>query len=368
LLAAEKVLHRWDLDGDEIVLVGELQPGLSAPGMTFYAKRGPSTPVKDFPFHVVGESGLFTRLLGAYDKDKDGALSAGELRVGKKTFARLDADGNGKVTPDEWKDEALSPQLELTLPLGPGVKPDVVVVPGRKGHPTVRHSPVGAALVPFAGQRLEVVQVSGAKVQALAREQALDRFRNLDRNGDKSLDSKELFQPPFALVPVSRLADRDGDGNLSEKEYAGFLDLRAQIQKAATFLTVADQGKTLFGAFDADHDGRLSRRELKSAWKRLEPWEPVKGKGFARKDVPRQWQLLVSHGAPPVRGNNGRSLRLPPRGPVWFQKMDRNRDGDVSAAEFLGKTADFRTIDADRDGLIDPDEATKADARFRSGR
>ena len=46
--------------------------------------------------------------------------------------------------------------------------------------------------------------------------------------------------------------------------------------------------------------------------------------------------------------------------------MDRNRDGDVSRREFLGKAADFRTIDADGDELISREEAEAADKRYRT--
>src|SRR5207247_3380300 len=51
-------------------------------------------------------------------------------------------------------------------------------------------------------------------------------------------------------------------------------------------------------------------------------------------------------------------------GPLWFRKMDRNRDGDVSRREFLGTEEQFRRIDADGDGLISVDEAMKAQERF----
>ena len=44
-------------------------------------------------------------------------------------------------------------------------------------------------------------------------------------------------------------------------------------------------------------------------------------------------------------------------GPDWFQKMDRNHDGDVSRREFLGPRDQFDRLDRDKDGLIDPDEA-----------
>ena len=55
----------------------------------------------------------------------------------------------------------------------------------------------------------------------------------------------------------------------------------------------------------------------------------------------------------------------PARGPVWFQKMDRNRDGDVSRKEFLGTDEQFRAIDANGDGLISVEEAERYDKRCK---
>jgi Ca2+-binding EF-hand superfamily protein len=47
---------------------------------------------------------------------------------------------------------------------------------------------------------------------------------------------------------------------------------------------------------------------------------------------------------------------------VWFRKMDRNRDGDVSRKEFLFAAEEFRRLDRDGDGLISAAEAAKAGA------
>jgi hypothetical protein len=47
-------------------------------------------------------------------------------------------------------------------------------------------------------------------------------------------------------------------------------------------------------------------------------------------------------------------------GPVWFQRMDRNRDGDVSSREFLGSAEIFQRLDADQDGLLSAVEAEAA--------
>ena len=58
----------------------------------------------------------------------------------------------------------------------------------------------------------------------------------------------------------------------------------------------------------------------------------------------------------------------PTGGPVWFQKMDRNHDGDVSRREFLGPRDVFDRLDRDTDGLIGPDEATGDAAPERKAR
>ena len=51
------------------------------------------------------------------------------------------------------------------------------------------------------------------------------------------------------------------------------------------------------------------------------------------------------------------------RGPTWFRKMDRNADGDISRAEFLGTGEQFRKLDLDGDALIGIAEAEAAGKR-----
>jgi hypothetical protein len=175
-----------------------------------------------------------------------------------------------------------------------------------------------------------------------------------------------VYRDPFDLVPLLRLADRDGDGRLSLQEFTAYLEAQETMLAASTLLTITDRGRRLFEMLDADHDRRLGPREVRAAWERLAPWDGDGDGCLTARELPHQFQLAVSQGPFRIPG----AAALPPpdrrRGPLWFRKMDRNGDGDVSFGEFLGTAEDFRRIDADGDGLIDPDEAERADRWFRA--
>ncbi|RMG33325.1 MAG: hypothetical protein D6725_15970 [Planctomycetota bacterium] len=101
------------------------------------------------------------------------------------------------------------------------------------------------------------------------------------------------------------------------------------------------------GALDRDGDGRLRRSELSGkATVRIELGRPGL---FA--DLAGMRQRDPATARPVVRDRSA--------GPVWFQRMDRNRDGDVSRGEFLGPLELFDTWDADGDGILTVAEAER---------
>jgi Ca2+-binding EF-hand superfamily protein len=196
-------------------------------------------------------------------------------------------------------------------------------------------------------------------------------FRSLDTDKNGFLDAKELYQPPFTYVSWLRLADRDGDGKLSEKEFSAFADLQGKLRGGVTFLRVVDEGQSLFRLLDADRDGRLGPRELRSAWSRLSRRIPGQKGVVTRAMLPRHFRLTLRQGqafAEPAGFPMPSPPRIPTRGPLWFRKMDRNGDGDVSRREWLGTEEEFRKIDRDGDGLISAAEAEAYDRRFRGSR
>ena len=62
---------------------------------------------------------------------------------------------------------------------------------------------------------------------------------------------------------------------------------------------------------------------------------------------------------PPQDRNAGLRTVPPSAGPLWFRKMDRNGDGDISRREFPGTDAVFQQLDSDGDGLISAAEAER---------
>jgi Ca2+-binding EF-hand superfamily protein len=381
LSAAEAVLHPLDGNGDDIIERGELSPGGAFLPLEFRAATEHKPVPQGFPFAIHEDDAPAEKLAGAllerYDRDKSGTLSRGEIALEEAVFARLDGNRDGQLSAAElagWS--RLPPDLDLITPLEKGTRTDVLLLPGADGKPNRLAALLppgrdGAIRVPLAGNQLEVRRTD---LEARHNKQILKQFESM-AGKDGMLDEKQIYQPPFTFVALLRLADRNGDNRLSHKELADYLNVQERFFFRTTYLTAVDRGASLFEFVDVDHDSRLSPRELRTAWKRLSPWDRGKNGYIERQQVPRQFQLVLSYGQSiaglfdPQPGY----VKLPlfrdrSRGPLWFRKMDRNNDGDVSQSEFLGTSQQFRLIDRDSDGLIDVGEAERADQEFRRKR
>jgi Ca2+-binding EF-hand superfamily protein len=349
-------LRRLDANNDDMLTVNELGARTGESEMVFRILPNSDPIPASFPlrlFHPGDAAQLTADLVKRYGPDGMGKRAGQELA--------------------QWP--ACTPDLELTVRLGRKLGADEFSE--MKSGLTISKSVPGSLLIRLPETQVEVLgREGGALGLDGVRRQWRARFAAADTNHDGILDPREIYREPFEFVALQRLADRDGDGKLSEKELNAFLDVQEKGLVAFAMLTLADRGRPLFEFLDADHDGRLGPRELQTAWTRLALWDRDGDGLVARDEVPHQLQLTLSHGnqapteqgAPlPGYGPAARPHSLA-QGPLWFQKMDRNHDGDVSRREFLGTDEEFRRLDADGDGFITLEEAELADTRLRKAK
>jgi Ca2+-binding EF-hand superfamily protein len=223
-----------------------------------------------------------------------------------------------------------------------------------------------AAALGEAELELRVVAQAAASFTA-ARASLLEQFKQARGNRD-SLDRGDADRTGV-FGPLFRTVDRDGDGKLTQAELEGYLNILAKGAAGSTVLSVFDHGRMFFDVIDGNRDGRLGPRELQGVWERLAVHDRNADGQVSRDEIPVRFQFSFSQGQAVGAGDGGASSPLAQdrssRGPLWFRKMDRNGDGDLSRREFLGAAADFQRMDGNGDGLIDAPEAERADVAYR---
>lgn len=312
------------------------------------------------------------------DANGDGKLSAGELRRAPRALRKYD------LNEDETLDLA---ELLATAPAGrePGParlkadsagEADAMLRIDLGARPAASLRGKGGGRLAAPGDGVYRLRGPGGRWWLTFRaERAVSDVRSAsaflvsqfkDALGDNPSLTKAALEEDATLACFLDLfpyADRDGDGRLSLAELEGYLRLVEAGMRAQVWARAADRGHNPFPFLDRDGDGRLSCREQLAATDLL-------GGKAERAGLPAQFEM--SFGGPPVKSWGGVAVPGAKRphckvavasGPAWFQAMDRNGDGVVSRAEFLGPPALFRELDADGDGILSTAEAIRAGAR-----
>jgi Ca2+-binding EF-hand superfamily protein len=394
LSATPKRLLKLDLNDDEVVTIQELfgRPREGGNGQILLLGGGSAgTPLSaDGPLLLVKANGgrdLAKSLLKHYGHSagakKSGKLSVRDLGIDAETFGTLDADRDGKLDQEELARFARrAPDLELDIKLGkdkavtarPGkVKLAGVRIIREKGQVrlAVGNTTLNLGFDTGGGGSITFAQVDDNAFLKM-------QFSTADTDNNGYLDMKEARRSVFG--GSFKATDADGDGKLYLKEVLAYTarrkELSAKARACCVTMALSDQGRGLFEMIDTDGDGRLSVREMRDAIKLVKKLDQNGDASLSLGEIPRRMLLAARMGPSGTVGGfggvfiiqttfQGTEPAVPEKkdGPVWFRKMDRNRDGDVSPREFLGTTEQFRAIDTDKDGLISLAEAKAFEAK-----
>ena len=402
-------LRPLDLDDNDMISAEELEPfnnpAVMAQARLSDERKARLTTLPPVVELIHGESSLrLARLfLKKYDKGKDGQpgrldnkLSPEEFAIAAETFAAADRNTDDLLDTDELRKFLADPPadfaLTLTFPPEPSERATIQVngeggLPneakvgrtgeGEGGLPNeakVRRLGNGDIELALGQVRVDLRVDNGEQLAAAVQRFFRQRFKALDANNDGYLEGKEREAANTQGLPLAGLIeviDRDGDGKVYLKEWLDFADLQIEAARGRLVAEVADQGRAIFGILDQDKDRRLSARELQRTVGRVTSWDSDGDGMVSADDIPYHFQFNLSRaGLPGLTGANMANANInaqtaagPSAAPVWFQRMDRNHDGDISRREFLGSRDQFDRLDRDKDGLIDSNEARVVEAK-----
>lgn len=389
LKAAEKLLIPLDNDEDETVSGAELlansvrptQLGFGSGAMMGMDGQMMQQPGRQRPDDVQIHLGplpgtVVQAVLKRYDANGDYDLSREEAGFDKGVFDKLDTNKDGKLSATEleaWQAGEPDAIVTLTLANTQGTcKAEVKLIGTGNGVVVQKQTTPDRTVLLVDKQTIDLAAVPSPEY---SRNQA-NPYGYLFPADKKFLTEKDLVGPQYQFLRVAfDPADFDGDGKLSREEFDRYFALQQNTARLGLTVTHAVQVPNLFQLLDGNSDGRLGVKELRTAFDRLLPLEPSEGKEITKAILQPSVAVRMGntlYGAADTAIYNtqadvtgGGRTPLPLSGPVWFQKMDRNGDGDVSRVEFLGGKEDFDKLDTNRDGLISLEEADTFEQKAR---
>lgn len=370
-------LLAFDQDDDECLSLGEFQPEPIAPVVPVAVVPMQSTRPALANSELLRDARqtlLPANVMQKYDRDKNRFLTADELGWDAERLAAIDANRDGKLSVDELKQLAKS-HVDIELRIDPvrqgdgGQMLELLHIAGDE--PRSKTGDYAKVTLSRA-----VVALSAREVDPFAAslETAIRVFNELDMDANGYLTKEETTTRERFGRGLFEQIDLDGDGKIFGEEMKAFIQARGEPAAQTCQVTLFDDGTGFFATLDVNGDRRISIRELRYADRSLHALKRTPEPGLALDEAPRHFRIEFSRGVfqpfgpdrQAMQMNDGSDLPVGPTksvGPSWFQRWDRNNDGDLTWREFLGPRSEYERLDADGDDLIDVEEAEAAERR-----
>jgi Ca2+-binding EF-hand superfamily protein len=346
LLSGRRTL---DLDDDECLSARELLTGWlfafdNASPLESAATRtspGGSAPAPRLTNLASASPRVVARELAArYDDDRDGLLQLAELGLSPPDAARFDQDHNASLDVEETSQMLRRPVASVEIA---GCWP--------------ARAPSPPAIV--LGDQAVAVELSPG-CPGFDRETILRLFAAIDIDRNQYLVPAEAEGRDF-VQRAFRVMDRNGDELVVADEFVEYARLVSMLGSRQFVVTFAAQSQSIFEAIDDSRDGKLSRAELNDFGNRVAAWDTDGNGALTAAEVSRNARIrLGTVPSWPLQAGGASAPRQLLGQPLWFTRMDLNRDGFVSRREFLGPVQSFLVLDSGGDALLDPAEAAAA--------
>lgn len=369
-------LRQFDLDQDETISIGELQPNVNMQQpRPMRATRGTQRS-RFLALANQQATEIAQQILVRYDSSRpnssggtefgrDGRLSATEISgMRAAQFQAFDANRDGQLDPAELADYVRRAPADVAILVrfsngiaAPGISAqtwlDRISIPSSGGS-SLRMILDEANLI-----------LSATPPGRPPAEFSESLFRRLDLDANDYLEGAEARSGGVDFLPPFDVLDSDKDDRVYLAEWQAAVVPRLIARSLPFRIEIREEGRQLFELIDSSRDGRLTRREFLDAARSLGDWDRDNDQALADRELPDVWRATGRFGLTEFLAGGmlpGEMARSRPGDsiPSWFTAMDRNSDGDISAREFPGSVIRFRALDRDGDGLISPAEAALA--------
>lgn len=376
---SSKTLFMYDRDEDEVLNLVELRPFMSDPNAA--VAQPVSRQTVETPFRrldndrsindVVDE--LFKKYVEYCNNEKN-AISLECFHQGKPDFTAIqndDRNSDGFFTRDELFAYLQKPvvdlRLQISLPREQSFRPGIKVLDKQSSRVNdINISSSSKIELKVDGLLLELRVKSSRHMFADTVRFYQTRFRVVDSDKNGYLNPAEFAQLNLPNTEYKKV-DKNNDEMLNVDELTKYLMKDTAAVQDQVVMTVDNDGKSLFEILDTDRDRRLSPRELQNSLQRVKEFDGNRDQSLDHSELRGHFKITFELGKPELfvfdprinsmTMNQNGSVRRTLAGPLWFQRMDRNRDGDISRREFLFDPALFDKLDQNHDQLISSVEA-----------